>query len=49
MCNFDEERWREEYENSEAKYDISFEEYEHNREVEEYGQTDEDLGIDELD
>jgi len=48
-CFYDEDRWHEDYENSEASHYTSYEEYEHNREVDEYGSTDEELGIDDWD
>ena len=49
MCLYDEDRWHQEYEETDAHNYMSYEEYEHSREVDEYGQTDEDLGIDDND
>lgn len=39
----DEEKYREEWENSDAHYDIPFDDYMHNRQVRDYGMTDEDM------
>ncbi len=43
MCFSDDEKYYNEWENSDFQGDISFEDYAHNRRVSDYGLTDEEM------
>ena len=49
MCLYDEDIWHQEYEETDAHHYMSYEEYKRSREIAEYGQTKEELGIDDDD
>ena len=49
VCLYDENRWHQEYEETDAHHYMSYEEYKRSREIAEYGQTKEELGIDDDD